>query len=80
MTAPKKESFLGPPDMPEGDPRASSLDAFSLFTDDPQTETFRYIDPAERGRAALTGRMFQSLGNPAFRMFMAAMMGQMGSP
>ncbi|SVB80100.1 uncharacterized protein METZ01_LOCUS232954, partial [marine metagenome] len=40
MTAPKKESFLGPPDMPEGDPSASSLDAFSLFTDDPQTETF----------------------------------------
>ena len=80
MTIPKKEPLLGPPDgMPEADPYASSLDTFSLVTANTQTETFRYIDPVERGRAALTGRMFQSLGNPAFRMFMAAMMGQMGA-
>lgn len=39
----------------------------------------RYVDHAERGRAALTGRMFASLSNPHFRLFMAAMMGQMGA-
>ena len=39
----------------------------------------QYIDHAERGRAALTGRMFASLHNPHFRLFMAAMMGQMGA-
>lgn len=44
--------------------------------DDPD---HRYIDHAERGRAALTGRMFASLRNPHFRLFMAAMMGQMGA-
>lgn len=38
-----------------------------------------YVDHATRGRAALTGRMFASLGNPHFRLFMAAMMGQMGA-
>ena len=38
-----------------------------------------YVDHAERGRAALTGRMFASLRNPHFRLFMAAMMGQMGA-
>ena len=38
-----------------------------------------YVDHAARGRAALTGRMFASLGNPHFRLFMAAMMGQMGA-
>ena len=38
-----------------------------------------YVDHVERGRAALTGRMFASLHNPQFRLFMAAMMGQMGA-
>ncbi|MDE2899790.1 MAG: MFS transporter [Chloroflexota bacterium] len=38
-----------------------------------------YVDHATRGRAALTGRMFASLSNPHFRLFMAAMMGQMGA-
>ena len=65
--------------MPEGNPGGAILDTTGLFTADIPTETVRYIDPADRGRAALTGRMFQSLGNPAFRMFMAAMMGQMGA-
>ena len=53
---------------------------------DPQVEEqatvqadLRFIDQAERGRATLTGRMFQSLKNPAFRFFLAAMMGQMGA-
>ena len=39
----------------------------------------RYVDHVERGRAAITGRMFASLSNPHFRLFMAAMMGQMGA-
>ena len=76
MTLSDKESLLGPPeDMPEGNPGASILGASSLLAADTPTESFRYIDPADRGRAALTGRMFKSLENPAFRMFMAAMMG-----
>ena len=38
-----------------------------------------HVDHVERSRAALTGRMFASLSNPHFRLFMAAMMGQMGA-
>ena len=76
MTVPNNES---PQDSPEDTPGGAILDNSSLFIADTPTEAFRYIDPADRGRAALTGRMFQSLGNPAFRMFMAAMMGQMGA-
>ena len=76
MTVPNNESPQG---SPEDTPGGTILDNSSLFIADTPTEAFRYIDPADRGRAALTGRMFQSLGNPAFRMFMAAMMGQMGA-
>ena len=39
----------------------------------------RLVAQSERGRATLTGRMFLSFRNPAFRLFFAAMMGQMGA-
>ena len=39
----------------------------------------RLVAQSDRGRATLTGRMFLSFRNPAFRLFFAAMMGQMGA-
>ena len=51
----------------------------AVTSDDGVLGSNRYVDHADRGRAALTGRMFQSLKHAGFRTFMAAMMGQMGA-
>ena len=81
MSAPDdKETVAEREGDPDEDPRVP------VATGSPATMERRsdgtahhYVDHATRGRAALTGRMFASLSNPHFRLFMAAMMGQMGA-
>lgn len=65
---------------PDEDPRSLvAVDAASTGERRGDDAAHHYVDHAARGRAALTGRMFASLSNPHFRLFMAAMMGQMGA-
>ena len=79
MSAPDDRNSIADQDRdPERETLSSVAAAGSGSRRDDGPEQ-RYIDHAERGRAALTGRMFASLSNPHFRLFMAAMMGQMGA-
>ena len=81
MSAPDdKETVAERDGDPDEDPRvpvATSAPATMERRSDGTAH--HYVDHATRGRAALTGRMFASLSNPHFRLFMAAMMGQMGA-
>ena len=80
MSAPDdKETVAERDGDPDEDPRSPVAIDTSPERERNAADAAHFVDHAERGRAALTGRMFASLSNSHFRLFMAAMMGQMGA-